>query len=112
MKKPPNIFGKNNSLTYILPEKFAHFKRNVYFCGQLMVISMCKVTEEIVLRANDRLAQNMERGMHRQAVAGEGIVVPVTVFGMTFCRSISVERINEIYDAARRAVIQGNGKGV
>lgn len=73
---------------------------------------MCKVTEEMVLRANDRLAQNMERGLHRQVAARDGISMPVSVFGVTFYRSMSIERVNEIYGAARKAVMQGNGKRV
>lgn len=79
---------------------------------QNLSISMCKVTEEMVLRANDRLAQNMKKGLHRQAVVGEGIVMPVNVFGMTVYRTMPMERVNQIYGEARRKVMAGNGKRI
>ena len=79
---------------------------------QNLRISMCTVTEEMVLRANDRLAQNMKKGLHRQAVVGEGIVMPVNVFGMTVYRTMSMERVNQIYGEARKKVIASNGKRV
>lgn len=73
---------------------------------------MCTVTEEMVLRANDRLAQDMKRGIHRQAVVGEGIVMPVNVFGMTVYRTMPMDRVNQIYGEARRKVIASHGKRV
>lgn len=76
---------------------------------QNLSISMCKVTEEMVLRANARLAQDMKNGLHRQAVVGEGIVMPVNVFGMTVYRTMPMERVNQIYGEARRKVMAGNG---
>ena len=79
---------------------------------QNLRISMCTVTEEMVLRDNDRLAQNMKKGLHRQTVVGEGIVMPVNVFGMTVYRTMSMERVNQIYGEARRKVIAGNGKRI
>ena len=79
---------------------------------QNLRLSMCKVTEEMVLRANDRLAQNMKKGLHRQAVVGEGIVMPVNVFGMTVYRTMSMERVNQIYGEACKKVIASNGKRV
>lgn len=79
---------------------------------QNLRISMCTVTEEMVLRANDRLAQNMKKGLHRQAVVGEGIVMPVNVFGMTVYSTIPMERVNQIYGEARKKVIASNGKRV
>ena len=79
---------------------------------QNLRISMCTVTEEMVLRANDRLAQNMKKGLHRQAVVGGGIVMPVNVFGMTVYGTMSMERVNQIYGEARKKVIASNGKSV
>lgn len=79
---------------------------------QNLRISMCTVTEEMVLRANDRLAQNMKKGLHRQAVVGEGIVMPVNVFGMTVYRTMPIDRVNQIYGEARRKVMAGNGKRI
>jgi len=73
---------------------------------------MCTVTEEMVLRANDRLAQNMKKGLHRRAVVGEGIVMPVNVFGMTVYRTMPMERVNQIYGEARRKVMAGNAKRI
>ena len=73
---------------------------------------MCTVTEEMVLRANARLAQNMKKGLHRQAVAVDGIVLPVNVFGMTVYRRMPMERVNQIYGEARRKVMASNGKRV
>lgn len=79
---------------------------------QNLRISMCTVTEEMVLRANDRLAQNMKKGLHRRAVVGEGIVMPVNVFGMTVYRTMPMERVNQIYGEARRKVMAGNAKRI
>ena len=73
---------------------------------------MCTVTEEMVLRANARLAQDMKNGLHRQAVVGEGIVMPVNVFGMTVYRTMPIDRVNQIYGEARRKVMAGNGKRI
>lgn len=86
--------------------------KNILLWEQTLRISMCTVTEEMVLRANDRLAQNMKKGLHRQAAVGEGIVMPVSVFGMTVYRTMPMDRVNQIYGEARRKVMAGNGKGV
>ena len=79
---------------------------------QNLRISMCTVTEEMVLRANDRLAQSMKKGLHRQAVVGEGIVMSVNVFGMNVYHTMPMDRINQIYGEARRKVMADNGKRI
>ena len=70
---------------------------------------MCTVTEEMVLRANERLAQQMESGKYRQMSQRDGIYMPVTVFGITTLRKIPMEQVNEIYGKARRQVIEAHG---
>ena len=79
------------------------FKRN---------ITMCTVTEEMVLRANDRLATSMREGLHRSSVASDGIFVPVSVFGMTVYRKMPMTRVNEIYGEARKKVMSAYGAKV
>lgn len=70
---------------------------------------MCNVTEEMVLRANDRLAASMKEGLHRRSVASDGIFVPVSVFGMTVYRKMPMRRVNEIYGEARKKVAAAYG---
>lgn len=86
--------------------------KNILLWEQTLRISMCKVTKEMVLRANDLLAESMRKGQHRQAVVGKGIVMPVSVFGVTVYRTMPMDRVNQIYGEARRKVMAGNGKGV
>lgn len=70
---------------------------------------MCTVTEEMVLQANKRLAQQMERGMHKHTVPQGGIYMPVKVFGITTVRIITMQQVNEIYGEARKKVIESHG---
>lgn len=63
---------------------------------------MCKVTNEMVMRANEKFVKRMkEVGRRRgQITTGDDLIVPVNVFGLSVNHKMPIKRVNEIYDEA------------
>lgn len=74
---------------------------------------MCKVTNEMVIRANEKFVKRMEENRRRNyKVASDDIVVPVNLFGLSVNHRITVRRVNEIYGEALKKAKAAYGEKI
>lgn len=67
--------------------------------------SMCKVDIKTITRVNSNMINHVKAGsIHVQNSKDGKIVVPVHLLGSHQYR-MSIDRVNEIYDQARRSVV-------
>lgn len=75
---------------------------------------MCKVTNEMVVRANEKFVKRMkEAGRRREQItSSEELIVPVKVFGLSVNHRIPIRRVNEIYNEALKKAKTAYGEKI
>ncbi len=70
---------------------------------------MCKITENTMLRVNERMAK-YKISSSNQAANTDEIVVSTNVLGKTYERSFSMKQINDMFGRALNRVVSSHGK--